>query len=1272
MEWVARRFAWIAPIAGFLLPFALAAVLLSEWGRERLRTELVGAVNDSVQGTLDVGEVTIGPGLALTAHRVRLVTPEGEPALDTDRARVALKIGSLARGRLEVMIRIRAPRVDLTPDVEGKAALLRALAPDEKREDAGGELKATVAVLVNGGRVVRDREDAFDLGAIDFLLRMDSYGERTKLWLDGSGTLEKPGALPVALHTEIELDDAGVIVRHLRAIAGKSRLMIAEAEWTGDPATSGGAVLASVHPDDVRLFAPSLTPAAPIDVRASAVPIDGVLHAAAAASMEGGGEATAELRRLPDGSLTGAAALGSLVPAKWGWTASPATSVTAIASFARAPDGRLAARIDGAPIELREARVDRLTVTVARAPDGAVDATLTDFTARDGAGRWRLEKPARLRTRGAAIEVERIAISGPWGQRVLAEGRWPPLPARPLRVEVTKLAMHGLPGRIFPTLDPLAGFVDARVRLDSHDREGAPEGTVEATWRDASWGTMGPADLRLHGKLANGRARAFLDATAHRGERLRLGVDGPMRIPTARDHVDVIAVVTGLEAGNLEDVSAVVKAGIDHGRTWIAARATDEDRVLFRIAGTTTGDWSALAVLPPEQLLRRLPPAALTVADLDLSALAAAGLLPIGTEGKVSGMAAVVNGALSAHLTSTRTRAGPMQDLSLSAALRESGGELTASLLVNDASGGAAAAGAHATYDLRDLLRGKVDSLRWSARIAVADLGIGEVMGSDAAPRTRRPEPGITGRLDAAVAITGRGMNPRGWLWARAPDFRMKEKRFGRILVASRVSDDGAVAWLATSPFTGGKLAFVARLAGDPSRWITEPGAWRSAGLFAALAADGVSLAPYGDFLERVRRIDGTLQARAVVHGTPGAPDPIAKIAVTNGTVDTREIGRLRGIDILADASSRKVQLTRLVARGRDGVFTASVVAVRGRDAWRLSGGITSKDFSVRGEQFSGKIDGSGTVSGEVKYPNVDATLKIASAVVFLPQQGSPELQPLGPHPDVVVLAVDEPEIRRVAGRDAPPTPRAWIATLRVLFPRDAWVRGKDVNIELAGDVTITTGGKGQEPALSGRIDAVRGTADVMGKDFVLEHARIAFIGAPARKARLDVLATHTMDDVEKTKINASVSGTIEEPKIALSSDPPLPEDAVASLLVLGTADPRSRPGVESPSLAGRAATFVGNYLTKELRDEVQEIVPVDVFELEPGDAGSAAEGRLRVGKYVAPGLFLSYAHAFGAAPDEGANALRLEYRFHNAWYLISEFTDGARGDVDLVWTREF
>ena len=163
------------------------------------------------------------------------------------------------------------------------------------------------------------------------------------------------------------------------------------------------------------------------------------------------------------------------------------------------------------------------------------------------------------------------------------------------------------------------------------------------------------------------------------------------------------------------------------------------------------------------------------------------------------------------------------------------------------------------------------------------------------------------------------------------------------------------------------------------------------------------------------------------------------------------------------------------------------------------------------------------------------------------------------------------------------------------------------------------------------------------------------------------------MDDVDNTKVYAGVGGSVADPKIELTSDPPLPQNAIASLLFLGNTDPRSRPASsDNPSLAGRAATFVGNYLTSELRKNLQSVIPVDVLEFDPGASGSSASGRLRVGKYIAPGLFLVYAHAFGAAPDEGSNALRLEYRFARVWSLLSEYTDRNRGSVDVVWKKDF
>lgn len=1308
---MARVFAVVMPLVGLALPIAGWLWLASDDGRLALREKLLETVHGSIQGTLAIGDLHVGPGLSAKATDVSLHAPDGTEASAAREVRLALDVWGLASGRIQVMVVADGALVDLSPDGEGKPALLRAVAPDEEtveEQKKEGGPRFEVDIVLKDGRVVRrayvdpkiagtpegggeaetpDGRDV-DLEAIDLAVAIRGSGGTVGITIDGVADLVEPAPRKVVLHAGITKAGDVTSIDVLRVGAGRSLLVLREVAWSGDVSSLSAILAVRLDPEEVAIFSPERRPKAPISLHAAVGPVEGALVGAATLKVEGGGTMAADFRRTADGAVASTATLDDIAPPAWGLPALPSGRIGAVAGIAMAADGRIAARLDAVPTRLGHAVLDALAVEVSRegeTGDAKIDAErvltvrLEKFAARDRQGKWRLLAPATIVKDGAIVTIAPIRVHGPWKQKVSVAGQWPPTPKKPLVVVADNLAMHGLPGDLSPAARGLAGFLDVHLRLeDSPEKTKSPEGWASLRWRQASWNTTGPYDVIANATLRGGRATIALDATSWKGERLRMQADAPMRVPGARDHVSVTASLSKVHSRGLRDVTGVLEAGLEHGRTWMVVNARSGDEVFLRAAATSEEDWAKLKGRGAAALLASVPSFALTIGQLDLQALAAAGVMPDSTEGTLSALVTGSRGELHAHVAVNEARIAQVRDVSFSVSAEKKAGSLRLSTLVRDVKGGEAAIGALAAFEpgMKRLLAKDLSALDWKVRGSVADLSIGEATGQDATPRALRDTPSITGRLDAAVAIAGRGVDPAGWLYGRTADLAFKGHEFGRILVASWMAKEGIAAWVGTQPESGGRLAAVARLSGDPTKWRTTPGAWKRAPLFAAAAAEDLQLSPYAVFIDKVQRMSGNLDARAVVRGTAEKPDPYARLALTDGMVQSPDTGRIESIAVRASGSTKKIVVEELVARGGGGRgrIQGNAVAVRAKgNDWKLNGVIAARRFQIRGERFSGVVDGDAKVAGRLEYPRLDAEVTIASGVIELPEENKKKVQPLGDHPDFVVWTGEpgDGDVRPVSGVEKRPEPMETLrANLRLRAPRDLWIKGKDVNVELKANLLVKTGD--DDPTIEGDVEAIRGKAAVLGKEFVVDHARVNFIGGTYKEARLDIRATHTMEDVEKTRVFANVTGSVAEPDLELQSDPPLPENAVASLLVFGHADPRSKPDAEQPNLAGRAATLVGNYLTDQLRGEVQEVVPIDVLELETGSSGTSAEGRLRVGKYIAPGLFLSYAHAFGAAEDEGANSLRLEYRFHQAWYLISEYSDGSRGNVDLVWTREF
>lgn len=190
------------------------------------------------------------------------------------------------------------------------------------------------------------------------------------------------------------------------------------------------------------------------------------------------------------------------------------------------------------------------------------------------------------------------------------------------------------------------------------------------------------------------------------------------------------------------------------------------------------------------------------------------------------------------------------------------------------------------------------------------------------------------------------------------------------------------------------------------------------------------------------------------------------------------------------------------------------------------------------------------------------------------------------------------------------------ILNLDISVPGRAFVRGLGLDSEWTGNVRIS--GNTRAPNVSGILNPVRGRFSLMGKSFRLERGAIRFTGSDDVDPLLDLTAEHTTSSLTAM---VRVTGSASQPKIALTSRPPLPESEIASQVLFGT-DSADLSPAQSLQLASAIATFSGAGGAVGILDSTRRALGVDVIDFTESeqDPGST---RVSVGKYVADGVYI-------------------------------------------------
>ena len=166
----------------------------------------------------------------------------------------------------------------------------------------------------------------------------------------------------------------------------------------------------------------------------------------------------------------------------------------------------------------------------------------------------------------------------------------------------------------------------------------------------------------------------------------------------------------------------------------------------------------------------------------------------------------------------------------------------------------------------------------------------------------------------------------------------------------------------------------------------------------------------------------------------------------------------------------------------------------------------------------------------------------------------------------------------------------------------------------------------------------MRGTYDFQGRRFqVLRDGTITFRGETPVDPALNVTAEREISGIVA---HVTVGGTMREPQLTLSSQPPLDQTDILSLIVFN--QPANRLGQgQATNLGERAAQIAGGFVVTPLADTLGRALNVDVFEVDPVRRRRRGADR-HVGQQVGERLFVKFRQIFGA---RDVSEFQLEYQ---------------------------
>lgn len=438
-----------------------------------------------------------------------------------------------------------------------------------------------------------------------------------------------------------------------------------------------------------------------------------------------------------------------------------------------------------------------------------------------------------------------------------------------------------------------------------------------------------------------------------------------------------------------------------------------------------------------------------------------------------------------------------------------------------------------------------------------------------------------------------------------------------------------------------------------------------------------------------LRTISGKLQIDGQASGTLGRPELKGSLSWTDGAVGIIGYGLYQGIQLKAEASNERFSIDELTARVLGGTLSLKLAGERTTQGFQVSGALQTDDFPVVfDDQLWCIATLKADLSGSARPWALDLKrVTLTQADVKLPEAKRKNLQDLSAPTDVILTrrgvpldarkalraALDERRQGRAGGDEN--EPQAIFLRLGLEAPNHVAVRSKDINLELGLSKPFEVE-LGDATRIVGTVRVLRGRGDVWGRRFdVQPGGQLRFDGAP-EQALLDVRGVYTSVQ-SQAKVYMHLSGELTDVRITPSSDPPMSESEIYTLLATGRTHLAQSSLGSSTAVAGAdtGASIVGSWAATELKKAVGGAVPIDVLSVEVGtDERGYNQTRLEAGKYLNDDIYIGYQARTNADPFryQNANAIRVEYRFLRRWSLQLEYGDANAGSLDAVWSRDY
>lgn len=439
------------------------------------------------------------------------------------------------------------------------------------------------------------------------------------------------------------------------------------------------------------------------------------------------------------------------------------------------------------------------------------------------------------------------------------------------------------------------------------------------------------------------------------------------------------------------------------------------------------------------------------------------------------------------------------------------------------------------------------------------------------------------------------------------------------------------------------------------------------------------NLIPLSNWSQKVYNLGGQIQASLGLSGALKAPIFTGDASWQDGTATLPDLG-ITIHDIELQGSFDKKQNFQLKGRAQSGQGQLTVsgnmtlhgltthLQLIGNDLQLLD--LPSAHMSISPNLTYQQSQGHQQVTG-----SINVTQANLMGDFFQPSAASAS-------PDVIFVNQNNEAIN-----DSQPLPL--YSTIQLMLGQNAQFNGFGIHTYVTGDLMLTTSSN-QPPLAQGKLTLVNGQYSAYGKHFLISQGSLIYNNSPLNNPMLDISATYVLTPMgatnhllNKLTVGIKLSGTLQDRKMTLFSDPAMSQEDILSYIVLG--QPLDQVQESQQSILSEAALmFALKGGGNSVLNNIQETFGLNQLTLGSLDSGytnvnglpitgaaspnSSNEDNTAIflGKSLGSKLFVSYGVGLFNKQQEVTASLKLS----PSWVLK---TTGSTFDsgIDLIYNIE-